>query len=178
MSFLVKTGDMALNRWAVIRDITTVTCSIIYLSLRPSSWRRPVRGQLSRQILFTGVEAVWLVVVIAVLAGISVVVQAQVWLARFGQTELLGAILVTVIIRELGPLLVNFVVIGRSGTAICTELANMKVRQEVEVLDAQGVDPIIYLVLPRILGMIISVFSLTYLLTRNMPMEARIVVMS
>ena len=66
-----------------------------------------------------------------------------------------------VIVRELGPLLVNFVVIGRSGTAIATELGNMKVSGEVRILDAQGLDPFTYLVLPRVLGVAVSVFCLT-----------------
>lgn len=161
MSFVVKIGNQVLARWAVVRDIAGVVWVFLVLALNPSSWRRPVRSQLGRQILFSGVDALSLVVMIAVLTGISVVVQAQLWLARFGQTELLGAILVTVIIRELGPLLVNFVVIGRSGTAISTELANMKVGREVELLDAQGIEPMIYLILPRVLGLAISVLCLT-----------------
>ncbi len=159
--FVAKIGDHVLARWAVVRDIAAVAWAVIVLSCKPSTWRPPVRAQLGRQILFTGVEAVWVVVAIAVLAGVSVVVQTQLWLTRFGQTELLGAILVATIIRELGPLFVNFVVIGRSGTAISTELANMRVLREVELLDAQGVEPMIYLIVPRVLGMTISVLCLT-----------------
>jgi len=67
---------------------------------------------------------------IAVLAGVSVVTQTQLWLKNLGQSGMLGSILVTVIVREIAPLLVNFVVIGRSGTAIATEMASMRVRGE------------------------------------------------
>ena len=74
---------------------------------------------------------------------------------------MLGPILVAVIVRELGPLLANFVIIGRSGAAITTELGNMKVNGEVRLLDAQGLDPFTYLVLPRVFGMMISVFCMT-----------------
>ena len=97
------------------------------------------------------------------LIGVSIVAQANLWLRTLGQTHLLGPILVTVIIRELGPLLSNLVVIGRSGTAIATELANMKVNGEVELLDAMGLDPFVYLVIPRVLGFAVSVFCLTVL---------------
>ena len=114
-----------------------------------------------RQVLFTGVEALRFVLMIAFLVGVSVVVQAQLWLGTFGQSELLGPILVAVLVREAGPLLVNFVVIGRSGTAIATELGNMRVNNEVRVLDAQGLDPMVYLVMPRVLGVVVSVFGLT-----------------
>lgn len=116
---------------------------------------------LARQILFTAVDAFGLIAFIAILSGISIVTQAQVWLARFGQSAMLGSILVAVIFREIGPLLVNFVIIGRSGTAVATELASMKVRRETNVLNAQGMDPMIYLVLPRVIGIVISVLCLT-----------------
>ena len=74
---------------------------------------------------------------------------------------MLGPILVTVIVRELGPLLVNFVIVGRSGTAIAVEMANMRVLGEIRVLDAQGLDPILYLAMPRVLGMMTAVFCLS-----------------
>lgn len=116
---------------------------------------------MARQILFTGYEAVRFITMIALLVGIAVVVQTQVALAKVGQSGLIGPILVMVIIREVGPLLTNFVVIGRSGTAMTTELASMKVNGEVHLLDAQGLDPFLYLVVPRVLGAAISTFCLT-----------------
>lgn len=160
MSVSAIIGDYILLRWAVMRDVSAMAASTIALSFQPSTWKRPVRVQFARQILFSGVEAIWIVALIAVLTGASVVVQAQLWLSRFGQTEMLGALLTAVIIRVAGPVLVNFVVIGRSGTAIATELANMRVRGEVSLLDAQGIDPMLYLILPRVLGLMISVLSL------------------
>jgi phospholipid/cholesterol/gamma-HCH transport system permease protein len=78
-----------------------------------------------------------------------------------GQSQYLGPILVAVIVRELGPLMANLIVIGRSGNAIAAEMAIMKVTGEVRVLDAQGIDPFIYLVVPRILAMSLCVFCLT-----------------
>lgn len=115
---------------------------------------------MARQILFTAVDALGLITFIAILSGISIVTQVQVWLSRFGQSAMLGSVLVAVIIREVGPLLVNLIIIGRSGTAVATELANMNVRHETNVLDAQGVDPMIYLVMPRVLGIMASVLCL------------------
>jgi phospholipid/cholesterol/gamma-HCH transport system permease protein len=73
-------------------------------------------------------------------------------------------VLVAVIVREVGPLLVNFLVIGRSGTAMAAELASMRARREVELLEAQGLDTMGYLVLPRVTGMVVSIFGLTIIL--------------
>jgi len=133
----------------------------VRLGLTPRYWTPPVRDVFARQIYFTGVEAVPFVSTVALMAGMAIVVQAQFWLNKVGQSALVGPLLVAVVIRELGPLLTNFIVIGRSGTAIASELASMRVNHEVKVLDSQGLDPFVYLVLPRVLGIMVSVFCLT-----------------
>lgn len=139
----------------------SVLTSAIWVSFFPRHWSRPVRNVFARQVLFTGYQASRFVSILAFLVGVSVVVQVQVWTAALGQTALLGPILVMVIFREVGPLLANFIVIARSGTAMASELASMRVTGETNVLDAQGIDPFIYLVMPRVLGTALSVFCLT-----------------
>ncbi len=161
MKLVAGIGKYAVGKWCFIRYLAAVTGTLLAVCFRRGTFRRTVRNVLARQILFTGFEAVRFVSLVAFLIGISVVVQTQVWLARAGQTSLLGPVLVMVIIREIGPLLVNFVVIGRSGTAIATELGNMNVSGEVKILDALGLDPFIYLVVPRVLGVAIAVFCLS-----------------
>lgn len=161
MSFLNNVGAGVVSSWRDLRYTVAVAASVVWVALRPSHWRRTVRNVLARQILFTGYQAVRFVSTVALLVGISVVVQAQVWTSALGQSALLGPVLVMVIIREVGPLLTNFIVIARSGTAMATELASMRVMGETQVLDAQGVDPFIYLVLPRAVGAAVSVFCLT-----------------
>ena len=160
MSFLATIGDSAIDRFRRLRLLMAVAWSVLALAVRPGSWPRTTRRVFALQILFTGYDALGFVSIMALLTGISVVVQAQVWMGRLGQSELLGPLLVTVIVRELGPLLVNFIVIGRSGTAMAAEMAGMTVRKEVDVLDAQGVDAMVYLVMPRALGMAVCVLCL------------------
>jgi len=156
-----RLGLSIVKYWQRLQNLVALTSTVLWLALHPRYWRRTVRDVLARQVLFTGVEAVRFVSLVAFLVGISIVVQAQLWLTKFGQSAYLGPLLVTVIIREVGPLLTNFVVIGRSGAAIASELGNMRVSNEINVLDAQGLDPMTYLVLPRVLGVGISVFCLT-----------------
>lgn len=138
-----------------------VTLAVLRLAVKRSTWRRTVRDALARQVLFSAVEAAPFTVVVAFLVGILVVVQAQLWLGRIGQTHLLGPVLVAVVIRELGPLLANIIVIGRSGNAIAAELGHMRLSGEVRVLDAQGLDPLLYLVVPRALATMTAVLCLT-----------------
>lgn len=160
MNILAGIGDRALRQWRLVRQVSAIISGVLFLAFQARFWPRTVRELLVRQILFTGVEALGLVTLIAVLAGISVVTQTQFWLVKFGNSGMLGPLLVAVLIREVGPLLVNFVVIGRSGTAVSTELANMKVHGETDVLDAQGIDSTVYLAMPRVLGITVSVFCL------------------
>lgn len=154
----------------LLRSLSTTTyrlgviAAILMLAVRPRSWTPAVREVFARQILFTGVEAQAFALRISVAVGVLTVVQANLWLRRFGSEELMGTLLLNAIVRELAPLLANFVVIVRSGTAIATELANMQLDGEVEVLDSQGIDPMTYLVMPRALATSISVFCLGVLI--------------
>ncbi len=161
MDWLARIGSDSRARWSDVRQVASVLWGSLRLVCNRRAWPRTVREQIGKQVLFTGYEALGLTALIAVLAGISVVAQAQLWLGRFGQSEMLGPLLVAVIIREAGPLLVNFLVIGRSGTAVVTELATLRVHGQVRVMDAQGVEPMVFLVLPRVVGMAISVLCLT-----------------
>jgi len=113
------------------------------------------------QILFTGVEAVSIVSLIALSFGAVIIVEGATVLPRFGQTSLLYTILIVVITRELGPILTAFIIAARSGTAIATELGNMVVSHEIEAYISVGINPISYLVVPRVLGVTISVMALT-----------------
>jgi phospholipid/cholesterol/gamma-HCH transport system permease protein len=161
MLLLTVPGNGVIGLYRRLRSVAANAAAVMVLAVRPSMWTRPVRSVLARQILFTGYDALGFVGIVALLAGVSVVVQAQVWMSRLGQSELFGPMLVTVIVRELGPLLVNFIVIGRSATAMAAEMAGMKVRHEVDVMDAQGLDPMVCLVMPRAISMALCVFCLT-----------------
>lgn len=163
MNWFGYIGAGVLARWARVSRTLAIIAAVLARASRPRVWTRPLRNVLARQILFTGLEAIGFVAMIALIVGVLVVVQAQYWLVRLGQAAMIGPILTAVVLRELGPLLANFVVIARSGTAISTELANMKVHGEVRTLDAMGVDPFLYLVIPRVLGVAVSTFCLTIL---------------
>ena len=160
MWMLARLGQGVLSLGAELHYHAALLGTAAVLAVRPRSWPRTVREVLGRQIRFTGVEAVPFVVAVALLVGVSTVVQARFWLASVGQSHLLGAVVASVLVGELTPLLVNIVVIGRSVSAMTAELATMKAAGEVHTLDAMGIDPFVYLVLPRIAGMAVSVLSL------------------
>jgi phospholipid/cholesterol/gamma-HCH transport system permease protein len=120
--------------------------------------RRLVHAVMLTQVLFTGVQALSLVSIIGMLIGASIIIQTTMLVPADG--ELIGRVLVAVVVRELAPLITAIVVAGRSGTAIATELGNMKVNSEVLALSSLGVDPVRYVVLPRMIGCVVSVVAL------------------
>jgi len=115
---------------------------------------------LTMQILFTGFEALNIIALIAMALGAVIIIQGVSLLPQFGQGELTFPILITIITRELGPLLCAFIIIARSGTAIETELGHNVVSHEIEAYIASGIDPISYLAAPRFLGVTLSILLL------------------
>jgi len=121
--------------------------------------RATVRRIMLMQILFTGFEAVTLVSIMGLLIGATLIIQTRLVMPGTGG-EMLGKILVTVVLRELAPLTTAIIVASRSGTAIATELGNMKANSEVAALSAMGIDPPRFIVLPRLIGAAVSVIVL------------------
>ncbi len=115
---------------------------------------------LIMQILFTGVEALGISAMIAAGIGAAINIIGSSILPTFGQSALVYTILIAVITRELGPLLTAFIIIARSGTAIATELGSMVVSHEIEAYISFGINPVSYLVVPRVVGMMLSMLIL------------------
>jgi len=123
------------------------------------------RGQaaykiLIMQILFTFVEALGIASFLALGIGAAVNIIGMPFLSSISQDQLIYTLLIMIVTRELGPLLMAFIIIARSATAIATEIAGMVISHEVEAYIAVGVDPIEHLAVPRFLGVTISLFML------------------
>lgn len=159
--FLATLGLQAL---AVLRQsgrlVGTLMGAVATL-FTPGQAARVVCRRISvRQVFFTGFEALPLISAIAAFVGGTFMLQIHL-LSGALNTEMVGRILVAVILRELAPLVTAIVVAGRSGTAIATELGNMKVNDEILGLTSLGIDPLRFVVMPRLFGCIVSVLVLT-----------------
>lgn len=136
-----------------------ITLSVI---LRKSRTARNVIGPLIRQeIARAGVSLLPMFFFVALALGFLVIGQTVSALAQVGATNYLGSMMVIVIVRELGPLLAAMLVLARIGTAHVIELGTARATGEVEALEALGIDPVHYLIVPRVIGMAVGVFSLT-----------------
>ncbi len=136
-----------------------VSCVRGLLGLRGEQFR--VVLEVTRaQIRFTALDAIPLCTLAALLIGGITLLQVFGQLSGFGMENYICQILAQLVIRELGPLLVGIVVISRSGTAIATEMASRQLSGEIDALYLNGVDPVRYLLVPRLLGGVISLFTL------------------
>lgn len=114
-----------------------------------------------RQVYFTGVQALKVITLVSLALGTIVIVESGTQMDLLGGVQFIITILVLVIIRELGPLFTAIIVIGRSGTAIATELGNMIVANELEAIRVMGINPIYFIVAPRVIGVTIAVVCLS-----------------
>lgn len=121
-----------------------------------------VTGPLTRRELArSGVRLLPMFLFVAAALGFLVIGQAVSWLTRVGAVDYLGVVMVVVVVRELGPLLTAFLVLARVGAANVVELAAARATGEVEALEALGIDPVHYLVAPRVIGLALGTFALT-----------------
>ena len=156
-------GKFTLDLHRYFKDILV----FVYLSFRSTTQLsirnfRPIVFTLMSQIYFTGYQALPLVTFIALATGSIIVLQSTAQLSILGSQEMMGNILVVTIIRELGPLLTAFTVIARSGTAVATELGSMQVNKEIEALRTMSIDPLGFVVFPRIVGGVMSLVCLAF----------------
>jgi phospholipid/cholesterol/gamma-HCH transport system permease protein len=128
----------------------------------------PLRGkprfkvsQVFSQIVRIGVQALPMISLTAFSIGLTLAMQGAYQLSKFGATSYVPDLVALTLLRELGPLLVGVVVIGRSGSAITAELGAMKVAEEIEALQVMAINPIRFLVVPRFLAMLVMLPMLT-----------------
>ncbi len=125
--------------------------------------RRRVRMGLPAimsQIVRVGVRSLFIVSLVSGCVGLILVLQMAPPLDQFGRKELVANIVGVAILRELGPLIAAIVLTGFAGAAIAAELGTMVVGEEIEALEAQALNPIRFLVVPRVVATVLSMMCL------------------
>ena len=119
-----------------------------------------MRPRIRQEIRRSGVALLPMFFLMALGLGFLVVGQTVAALAKVGAINYLGSTMVIVVVRELGPLLTAMLLLARVGTAHVIELGTARALGEVEVLETLGIDPVHYLIVPRVIGMMAGMFSL------------------
>jgi phospholipid/cholesterol/gamma-HCH transport system permease protein len=129
--------------------LMALAAGIVLEAGRPGSWRRPVRREFWRILHLALTGSLLSTCFLAVLGGLGMVYQALYWLRILGEEQSIGNILVTVLVREVAPLLVGIILLGRAGSVTLTELGNLQSENQIRALESQGVDPFLFLIMPR-----------------------------
>ncbi len=110
-----------------------------------------------------GVRALPVTLVVAAFAGAILAMQTGIELRRFGNTNVLGTITALSMCREMGPFITGVILAATVGSAIAAELGTMKVSDEIDALEVMSIDPVDYLVLPRVIALAVMCPTLTVL---------------
>lgn len=119
------------------------------------------RRSLADQMVRVGVRSVPVVMLVSVFIGVILALQTAPELRRFGAEVEAARICALGILRELGPLIGSLILAGYAGAAIAAELGTMRVGEEIDALEAGAVDPVRFLVVPRVWATVVMVTSLT-----------------
>jgi len=156
-SFFGQIGRFAIHNTAGMGRTFLFLLSALAWAFRP-----PARFRLIvHHIRTIGVESLSVVILSGVFTGMVMGLQGYYSLRKFNAENFLGSAVALGILRELGPVLSAFMVTGRTGSAMAAELASMKVTEQIDALYSMAVNPIQYLVTPRIIAGLISMPLLT-----------------
>lgn len=140
-----------------ILDLFALTYRLLGLFFaRRKPGKALIRRVVLEQIYFTCVQALPIIIPVALLIGSMLIVKFS---TISGQYEL-GKVTVLLLVRELGPIITAFLVILRSATAVTIEIGYMNVRHEIEALEMAGIDPMRVICFPRLIGITSAVFYL------------------
>ncbi|MBM4032814.1 MAG: ABC transporter permease [Planctomycetes bacterium] len=169
---LVWSAGMAGQRGALERlgsgmlGITEAVGHDAILFARAAAACRGIAGkgrEIVRQMFLCGVMSFPVVVLVAIFAGAVLALQAGLTLRHYapGLEAKIGSIVAASMTREMGPIMAALILAGRVGSAMAAELGTMRVSEEIDALQAMSIDPVRFLVMPRVLAMFIMAPVLT-----------------
>lgn len=120
--------------------------------------RPPYRvGLAVQQMEFVGVESLFLVGLVGLFTGMVFAVQTVYGFRRFGAENMVGGVVALTLSREMAPVLTAIMVAARAGSGMAAELGNMRSSEQIDALETMAVNPVQYLVVPRILSGLVMV---------------------
>ena len=152
-------------------DMVRYVSGLYTLSEKAAYWTfvAPFKGQALKwrntlhQMVLAGVNSIPILSLISMFIGVVLALQGAYQLQKLGAAYYVTALVGVSMTRELGPLITAILISGRSGSAFAAELGTMKVSEEIDALDAMGLDAVRYLVVPKYIAMLIMMPCLTIL---------------
>lgn len=162
MSVTENAGQATIEGMAYVGDLAIlIGRSLRAILVAPFQGQRLRVQRAIHQAMAVGVGAVPILSLISFFIGTIMALQSAYELRRLGAMGLVAAAVAISVTRELAPLITAIVVIGRSGSAFAAEIGSMKVNDEIDALATMAIDPVHFLVAPKLLAMILMLPCLT-----------------
>ncbi len=122
------------------------------LSMRHMTMAR-VRREILMQMMMYGIKSLGVITIVAVFIGMILALQTGIELRKFNQEVYIGTAVMATMLREMGPFMTGLILAACVGSAIAAHLGTMVVSEEIDALEVMSIDPIRFLVMPRIVAM-------------------------
>lgn len=152
LGFIERLGGMVTGRISRLGFATRFALSLLINS--PTAFRR--FHLTLREIYFTGVLSLIIILVSGLFVGMVLGLQGYDTLQRYGSSEALGVLVALSLVRELGPVVAALLFASRAGSAITAEIGLMKATEQLSAMEMMAVEPIARVVAPRFWGGVIS----------------------
>ena len=160
--FFEEVGIVAAGLWRDIRNQVTfigeVVAALANAAIHPASVRWKDVWRICEKV---GADGLPIIALISFLLGLILAFQSAVPMKRFGAEIFVADLIGLAMVRELGPLMTAILLAGRTGAAFAAEIGTMTVNQEVDALTTMGLDPVRFLVTPRIIAVLLMAPLLT-----------------
>ncbi len=164
---IVRVEEIGRSVWSSREDaavflqmLGSLCVALLGIIRRPRSLRLT---SLVYQLYRVGWQAIPIILLITFLIGAIIAQQGIFHFRKFGADSYVVDMVGILVLRELGVLIVAIMVAGRSGSAYTAELGSMKMREEIDALSTMGLDPVLVLILPRILALVVALPILTFI---------------
>jgi phospholipid/cholesterol/gamma-HCH transport system permease protein len=159
---LMRLGATTRRRAGFSLQVAALFWGVVSEAPRPASWRRTVRASLRSTLTRIVAGSLGTIVATALIVGVGLVFEAVYWLREAGEEASAAPILIAVLFREIAPLLVGIILLGRGGIPMVAEFGTLRAGGEIAVLRGEGVDLFAYLVLPRAVAFAVGAFTLGF----------------
>jgi phospholipid/cholesterol/gamma-HCH transport system permease protein len=159
---MLMTKPCALLGRGTINWVNSLGASAIFLALaflkilHPKQW-----AKIIQQIYYIGARSTMIILLVSVFTGMVLGLQSYTALVKFGAQGALGTLVALTLVRELGPVLTAIMITARAGSTIAAEIGIQRISEQIDALDTMRIDPLRYLISPRIAAAIISFPILT-----------------
>lgn len=159
-----KIGNTIFSWLRTVGEFNRLTLETLYWVFLFPWHKRPVKRQpVFEQMVYMGVSSVVIVFFVTFFTGVVIAMQAAHQLSKMGGTIYVASLTSVSLCRELGPVLTALVIAGRIGAAITAEIGSMQVNEQIEALDTMAINPVRFLIAPKLISLLVMLPCLTIL---------------